>query len=128
MLEIRVLLAGTRQKREGFHYFSCQEQTPTGLNIRVNCPDFINCLFSTCHLRLCCPLCTDKPCLTRSTNAFQDKIEKQTITPHKFTSLKSFAKVVTPPGLRAMWCRAKGPQSRTLGADPPCQEQGKWLA
>lgn len=54
--------------------------------------------------------------LPGSRNAFQDKIEKQTITPHKFTSLKSFAKVVTPPGLRAMQCRAQGPQSRTLGA------------
>ena len=24
--------------------------------------------------------------------------------------------------------QSKGPQSRILGADPPCQEQGKWLA
>ena len=125
MLEIRVHLAGTRQKGEGFHYFSPQEQTPTGFNIRVNCPDFISCLFSTCHLRLCCPLCTDRPCLTRSRSAFQDKIEKQTFTPHKFTALKSSAKVVTPAGLTATQCRAQGTQSRTRGAAPTCREEGK---
>ena len=125
MLEIRVHPAGTRQKGEGFRYFSPQEQTPTGFNIRVNCPDFISCLFSTCHLRLCCPLRADRPSLTRSKSAFQDKTEKQTFTPHKFTALRSSAKLVTPAGLRATRCRAQGTQSRTRGAAPTCQEQGK---
>ena len=45
----------------------------------------------------------------------------------KFTALKSFAKVVTPTGLRAMWYRSQEPQSRTLGADPPCHQHGKRL-
>lgn len=100
VLEIRVILVDTMQNQKGFCYFSCQVQTPKGLGIKVNCLDFINCLFSsTCHLRLCCP---DKPYLTWSRNVFQDKIKKKTITPHKLTALKSFAKVVTLLGLTAV--------------------------
>lgn len=89
VLEIRVHLANTIQTWRGFHYFSHQKQTPKGLCIKVYCLDFINCLFSsTCHLRLCCPLCTDNPYLTWHRNVFQDKIKKKTITPHKLTALE----------------------------------------
>lgn len=103
------------QTWKGFHYFSCQQQTPKGLGIKVNCLDFINCLFSsTCHSRLCCPLCTDKPFLTWHRNVFQDKIKKKTITRHKLTALKSFAKVVTPIGLTVAGCRALGTSTFVL--------------
>lgn len=79
-----------------------------GFDIKVNCLDFINCLFSSaCHLRLCCPLCADKPYLTWCRNVFQYKIKK-TVIPDKLTALKSFAKVPAPTGLTAASCTALG--------------------
>lgn len=96
------------QKQKGCRYLSCQERTPKGLGIKVNCPDFINCLFSsTCHMRLGCPLRADKPYRTWNRKVSQDKIKKKTITPHKLTALKSIAKVAVLIGLTAVrWMRS----------------------
>lgn len=111
VLEIRVVLANTMQKQKGFHYLSRQEQTPKGLGIKVNCLDFINCLFSsTCHMRLCCPPCADKPYPTWNRNFSQAKTKKKTVTPHKLAALKSVAKAVVLIGLTAVQWGAEGPQ------------------
>lgn len=58
-------------------------------------------------LKLCCPLCTDKPYVTWSGNVFQDKIKKKTITPHELIALKSSAQGLTPTGLTAAQGRAR---------------------